>query len=81
MRIGNRRLPARSRLRSPSTPRRNGGERGEISIKGANSGRIDIEVRYVMERGVSGFYTYAQYTHPAAIALPASAKTASSLSR
>jgi rhamnogalacturonan endolyase len=46
-------------------PKTNGGQRGEIAIKGVNSGRIDIEVRYSMERGVSGFYTYAQYTHPA----------------
>jgi rhamnogalacturonan endolyase len=46
-------------------PTKNGGERGEVAVKGVNSGRIDIEVRYVLERGVSGFYTYAQYTHPA----------------
>ena len=46
-------------------PATNGGQRGEVAIKGANSGRIDIEIRYTMERGVSGFYTYAQYTHPA----------------
>ncbi len=26
---------------------------------------MDIEVRYTLERGVSGFYTYAEYTHPA----------------
>ncbi len=47
-------------------PAGNGGQRGEVAIKGASSGRIDIEVRYTMERGVSGFYTYAQYIHPAA---------------
>jgi rhamnogalacturonan endolyase len=47
-------------------PASNGGQRGEVAIKGASSGRIDIEVRYTMERGVSGFYTYAQYIHPAA---------------
>ena len=46
-------------------PAKNGGERGEVAVKGVNSRRIDIEVRYVLERGVSGFYTYAQYTHPA----------------
>ena len=46
-------------------PAKNGGERGEVAVKGAGTGRIDIEVRYVLERGVSGFYTYAQYTHPA----------------
>ncbi len=43
-------------------PVKNGGQRGEVSVKGVN-GRMDIEVRYTMERGVSGFYTYAEYTH------------------
>ncbi len=46
-------------------PSKNGGERGEVDVKGENSGRMDIEVRYTMERGVSGFYTYAMYSHPA----------------
>jgi rhamnogalacturonan endolyase len=45
-------------------PSTNGGERGEVSVKGIN-GRMDIEVRYSMERGTSGFYTYAEYTHKA----------------
>jgi rhamnogalacturonan endolyase len=45
-------------------PAKNGGERGEVAVKGVN-GRIDIEVRYTLERGVSGFYTYAEYTHKA----------------
>jgi len=45
-------------------PAKNGGERGEVALKGVN-GRMDIEVRYVLERGVSGFYTYAQYIHKA----------------
>jgi rhamnogalacturonan endolyase len=45
-------------------PATNGGQRGEVAVKGVNA-PIDIEVRYVLERGVSGFYTYAQYTHPA----------------
>jgi rhamnogalacturonan endolyase len=45
-------------------PATNGGERGEVAVKGVNA-PMDIEVRYVLERGVSGFYTYAQYTHPA----------------
>jgi rhamnogalacturonan endolyase len=45
-------------------PAKNGGERGEVAVKGVN-GRMDIEVRYVLERGVSGFYTYAEYTHQA----------------
>ena len=40
---------------------------------------MDIEVRYALERGVSGFYTYAEYTHQANYpARRASAKTASS---
>jgi rhamnogalacturonan endolyase len=43
-------------------PSMNGGERAEVAIKGVN-GRMDIEVRYAMERGVSGFYTYAEYSH------------------
>lgn len=34
-------------------PASNGGARAEISVKGAN-GKMDIEVRYCMERGVSG---------------------------
>jgi len=45
-------------------PAKNGGRRGEVAIKGVD-GRMDIEVRYDMEPGVSGFYTYAQYTHKA----------------
>jgi rhamnogalacturonan endolyase len=45
-------------------PAKNGGERGEVDVKGVN-GRMDIEVRYTLERGVSGFYTYAQYNHEA----------------
>jgi rhamnogalacturonan endolyase len=45
-------------------PAKNGGQRGEVAVKGVNS-PMDIEVRYTLERGVSGFYTYAQYTHPA----------------
>jgi rhamnogalacturonan endolyase len=45
-------------------PKNNGGERGEIDIKGVN-GRMDIEVRYTLERGVSGFYTYAVFSHGA----------------
>jgi rhamnogalacturonan endolyase len=32
---------------------------------GAGRGGMDIEVRYTLERSVSGFYTYAEYTHPA----------------
>ena len=46
-------------------PKTNGGQRGEVAIKGIN-GRMDIEIRFALERGVSGFYTYAEYTHKAA---------------
>ncbi len=45
-------------------PAKNGGERGEIAIKGVN-GKMDIEVRYAMERGSSGIYTYAIFSHAA----------------
>ncbi len=45
-------------------PAKNNGERAEVAVKGVN-GRMDIEVRYTLERGVSGFYTYAIYSHGA----------------
>jgi rhamnogalacturonan endolyase len=45
-------------------PAKNDGERGEVAVKGVD-GRLDIEVRYTMERGSSGFYTYAIYSHGA----------------
>jgi rhamnogalacturonan endolyase len=45
-------------------PATNGGARGEVDMKGVN-GRMDIEVRYAMERGVSGIYTYAVFSHGA----------------
>jgi len=45
-------------------PAQNGGERAEVAIKGVN-GRMDIEVRYAMERGSSGIYTYAIFSHEA----------------
>ncbi len=53
-------------------PATNGGERAEVSVKGVNpggagdrGGGMDIETRVTLERGVSGFYTYAEYTHHA----------------
>ena len=46
-------------------PATNGGERGEAPSKGVNPRSMDIETRYTLERGSSGFYTYAEYTHPA----------------
>jgi rhamnogalacturonan endolyase len=45
-------------------PASNGGERAEVSVKGVN-GRMDIESRFAMERGTSGFYVYNEYTHHA----------------
>jgi len=45
-------------------PAANGGERAEVAMKGVN-GRMDIEVRYTLERGASGIYTYAIYSHGA----------------
>ncbi len=45
-------------------PAKNGGTRAEVAVKGVD-GRMDIEVRYALERGVSGFYTYAIYSHGA----------------
>jgi len=46
-------------------PAKNGGERAEVAVKGVNSGRMDIELRFTMERGLSGFYSYAEFSHPA----------------
>ena len=50
-------------------PAKNGGNRAEVAVKGVSGGGgrpgLDIEVRYTLERGLSGFYTYAIYSHPA----------------
>ena len=46
-------------------PAKNGGERAEVAVKGVNSGIMDIELRCAMERGVSGLYCYAEFSHPA----------------
>ena len=43
-------------------PAKNGGARAEVDIKGVN-GRMDIEVRYALERGLSGIYAYAVFSH------------------
>ncbi len=59
---------------NPGTPGQRGG--GAVTAPGSTAARygvpagparggMDIEVRYTWERGVSGFYTYAEYTHPA----------------
>jgi rhamnogalacturonan endolyase len=58
-------LPSGTVTRSVTIdPGSNGGQRAEVSVKGVN-GRMDIEVRYTMERGLSGLYAYAIYSHPA----------------
>ena len=55
-------------------PKTNGGDRGEVSIRGDSGGKpmgrgpggstiADIEVRYALERGSSGIYTYTIFTH------------------
>lgn len=55
-------------------PKGNGGERGEVSIKGISNGRpmgsgpggsviADIEIRYSLGQGDSGIYTYCIFTH------------------
>jgi len=46
-------------------PATNGGERAEVSVKGVDSGRMDIETRYALGRGDSGIYAYAIFSHPA----------------
>ncbi|MGP8260603.1 MAG: polysaccharide lyase family protein [Acidobacteriaceae bacterium] len=46
-------------------PATNGGERAEVAVKGVNNGRMDIELRYTLERGQSGYYAYAEFSHPA----------------
>jgi rhamnogalacturonan endolyase len=56
-------------------PKTNRGERGEVSIKGVSNGRqmgsgpggsvvADIEIRYALDRGDSGIYTYSIFSHP-----------------
>ena len=61
-------------------PRTNGGERGEVSVKGISGGLkmghgpgaaaggdfpADIEIRYCLGRGESGVYTYCAFDHHA----------------
>ncbi len=45
-------------------PAKNGGERAEVDVKGV-TGRMDIEVRYALQRGASGIYAYAVFSHGA----------------
>jgi rhamnogalacturonan endolyase len=58
-------------------PKANGGERGEVSVKGVSNGRLmgtgpgagganfmaDIDIRFALGRGESGVYTYCQFEH------------------
>lgn len=59
-------------------PRANGGERGEVSVKGISGGKrmghgpgaaaggdfpADIEIRYSLGRNDSGVYTYCTFEH------------------
>jgi len=57
-------------------PKTNDGQRAEVSIKGISGGNqlgggpggsviADIEIRYALERGQSGVYTYSIFSHPA----------------
>ncbi|MGA2061858.1 MAG: polysaccharide lyase family protein [Thermoguttaceae bacterium] len=57
-------------------PKQNGGQRGEVSIKGISKGTAmgrgpggsticDIEIRYSLGRGDSGVYTYSIFDHKA----------------
>ncbi len=56
-------------------PKQNGGERGEVSIKGVSGGNpmgsgpggsviADIEIRYTLGRDDAGVYTYSVLSHP-----------------
>jgi rhamnogalacturonan endolyase len=56
-------------------PKANGGDRGEVSVKGIANGNqmgsgpggsvvADIEIRYALGRGDSGVYTYSIFSHP-----------------
>jgi rhamnogalacturonan endolyase len=60
-------------------PAKNGGERGEVAVKGVTGGQTqlsagapgggtycDMEVRYALGRGDSGVYVYAIFSHPTA---------------
>lgn len=57
-------------------PATNGGERAEVSVKGISGGNrlgtgpgggfvADIEIRYAMEQGKAGVYTYSIFEHKA----------------
>jgi rhamnogalacturonan endolyase len=61
-------LPAGATDSITIDPSTNSGQRAEVSVKGAPGRGIGIEIRYALERGASGIYVYAIYTHPAASA-------------
>ena len=44
-------------------PASNGGERAEVDMKG--TGQMNIEARYTLQRGMSGIYVYAVFSHKA----------------
>src|SRR2546427_448961 len=55
-------------------PKTNGGERGEVAIKGISNGNpmgsgpggsmiADIQIRWCLSRGDSGIYTYCIFDH------------------
>ncbi|MGC3990556.1 MAG: polysaccharide lyase family protein [Chthoniobacteraceae bacterium] len=57
-------------------PKSNDGERAEVAVQGHSGGQqvgsgpggstiADIEIRYALERGLSGIYTYSIFNHPA----------------
>jgi rhamnogalacturonan endolyase len=61
-------------------PSKNGGEIAEISLRAISKGRkmgtgpgaaadgnlaVDVEIRYTLERGATGVYTYCIFDHPA----------------
>jgi rhamnogalacturonan endolyase len=45
-------------------PTKNNGDRAEVAVKGIN-GRMDIELRYALQRGASGIYAYGIWSHGA----------------
>lgn len=62
------------RMKITIDPAENSGQRGEIAIKGISGGRpmgngpggsfvADIEIRYALEKGEAGVYTYCAFDH------------------
>jgi rhamnogalacturonan endolyase len=58
-------VPAGQEPILPGAARTAGGRPGGARPAGPRGGGMDIETRYTLERGTSGFYTYAEYTHKA----------------